>query len=217
MRTPPLFFSVLAALLLTLGCQTKEGARVLRMLQDTNAHTWKVSVNAHMAEVYSSENELKLAIEKLRVGHGDLVLIGSSPSHKAEPSYGTWNWILKHCDSNHVAVYLYGVYNTSVGSNIFSMPVLHWESPYDDPANVGKANYYMEGRFLGKGSAGYHKMMANLLRDRPEKVFLLGSQYDRTGSGPPLNGPYVDDLIGLTDRLNAAGVKLIVLESQLGF
>lgn len=130
---------------------------------------------------------------------------------------GTWAWLARYCDSNSVAVYLYGVYSDAAGAEIFFIPVYHWVAPFDDPMRLESASFFREGKALGNGSNGFKKMLGEISENHPKKIFVLGSLYDFDRSFPPLASPFDRQRQRLNGVAAAAGTLLILIDPEPGF
>jgi hypothetical protein len=212
-----LFSVVVVTALWVTGCQTGGQARVVRVMLDTNSVTWRLSVNGTANDPVIAGNDLTNILTRLRLRHGDLILLGSLPNRKSGPMADTWAWFARYCDSNNVAVYLYGVYSSSAAGEMFSIPVYHWVAPFDNPMRLESASFFREAEFLGNGSDGFKKMLDEISQNRPKKIFVLGSLYDLNRSFPPLASPYDHQRGRLNDVSAVAGTQLILLDPEPGF
>jgi len=175
--------------ILATGCQTGGQARVVRLMLNTNSISWRLSVNGATNDTVIVGNDLTNVLTGLRLRHGDLILLGSLPNRQSGPVADTWTWLGRYCDSNRVAVYFYGVYDSTAAAEMFSVPVYHSVAPFDYPLKLESGSFFREGDFLGTGSAGFKKMLDEISRSRSKKIFVLGSLYDINRSLPPLASP----------------------------
>jgi hypothetical protein len=196
--------------------QTLPGARVVRLMVGTNSTNWRIGIDGEEVAVVSSR-QLTNKLAKLHLRQGDLVLLGTLPNRKSGPLAETWQWIAGYCDSNRVAVYLYGVYAPAAATELFRIPVYNWTAPYDYPLGLADASFFREGRFLGKAQGGFDNMLRDIERTKPKKLFILGSLYDINRSLGPTPTPYERQRDRLESVLKSTGTDLIELDVEPGF
>src|SRR3954469_25409824 len=83
-------------------------ARVLRLRLNEGAATWRMSLNGQDLDQGLPSGNLTNQLTELSLRHGD-VLILSLPQHKFEPPVqSAKEWLSRYCQSNRVAIYIYG-------------------------------------------------------------------------------------------------------------
>ena len=212
-----LLFPVVAAAFWVAGCQIGGQPRVVRLMHNTNSISWRLSVNGAANHAVIAGNDLTNVLAHLRLRHGDLIVLGSLPNRKSGPVADTWSWLAQYCDSNRVAVYFYGVYDPTAAAEMFSIPVYHSVAPFDYPLKLESGSFFREGNFLGTGSAGFKKMLDEISRSHPKKIFVLGSLYDINRSLPPRASPWRHQLDRLNTVSEAAGTQLILIDPSPGW
>src|SRR5215813_777086 len=180
---------LLASGLLSLAAE-EPACRVVRLMQSTNAPGWRFTVDGAANEHLVSNIELTNNLAAMRMHQGDVMLLGTLPNRKPGPLQPTWEWICHYCDSNQVAVYLYGVYSPSQAIELFFIPVYHWSTPFDKPQSLSQARFFLEGKLMGRAADGLESTLNDIRKRRAAKVFVLGSFYDMNRSFPPNASPY---------------------------
>ena len=215
MTRPIYVFFLTAGLVgLNFGCQTSPTPRVVRLGPSAGGIEWRYSVNGHEENGDISVTTLTNRLARLKLRHGDIVLLGGLPG--VIPSYvkPAYNWMAEYFDSRKVALY---VYPPSKNQDVFLFPVLHWTAPFDNPRGLGESRFYSEGQFLGEKLKGFHKMVSKLSQNRLRKIFILGSLYDKNSGFGPVETPYesYDDI--LQSALKENGIEILIPSSLLGF
>lgn len=215
MRTSFWTWSLLGAVALALvACQTNTRPRVVRLAQNLNSTTWRLSVNGGNHGDALSNSNFTNKLTRLCLHQGDALLVNCPPLSQSSAAKPAQEWLSRYCQSNSVAVYLT---HTLVGVDMFSVPAYHWTAPYDNPFDLSKASFFREGNFLGHGPSGFEEMLHQIARDRPKQIFILGSMYDFNSSFPPDPSPYERLSDRLDSTLKEAGTDFIRLEALPGF
>ena len=208
---------LLLALVLTgsVGGQTPAQAWAIRLMVSTNSVEWRLSTGGESALALSNL-EATNRLAKLKLHQGDLILLGTLPNYESGPLAQTWRWIATYCESNRVAVYLYGVYAPTAAAELFRIPVYNWSAPYDFPLSLAHATFFREGKFLGSAEDGFENMLRDIARTKPKKVFILGSLYDINRSLGPNPAPYEHQRDRLDSVLKSTGTDIIELDVEPG-
>jgi len=212
-----LLFCLGVLLLSLVGCIAGPQARVVRVMLSTNSPNWYFSVDRTGIPKEVSSNNLTNMLTHLYLRQGDAIVFGSTPLRDRSAASGTWDWIGRYCDSNNVAMYLYGVDSSPAGWQVFSIPAYHWTAPFNYPLKLTNASFFYEGTFLGKEQKGYDSMLNKISQTRPRKVFILGSLYNINRSLPPMPNPFESQRDRLDSVLKAARTEFIEMDILPGF
>lgn len=196
-----------------LGCRSNPEARLLRMGFDQSSQQWHLTVDPGRITELISTADLTNHLTSLHLHHGDIIVLGTTPDRKDLALTWTWNWLSSVCETNGVAVYLYA---PRPPSRVFSIPVFHWITPFENPLTSEHASFFANGSFIGTGSEGLQKVLAQLSRDHPREVMLIGALYDMDRSLPADASPFTDSLSAL-QRLEATGITIIRMDPLPGF
>jgi len=189
-------------------------ARVIRISMETNS-LWQIRISENGKINFLSKQNLTNRLSQLRLRHGDIILSTAQPTRRAGAALATWDWLSHYCESNMVAIYV--CTPTEKGPDYLSLPIYHWTSPFDNPRALSAASFFYEGKFLGRGLTGYTNLVADIDRNAPQKVFILGSLYDLNRSFGPFERPYEDQEKLLDAILKKHGTELLVLNPIPGF
>jgi len=191
------------------GCRNIDQPQVVRVTAQGDSGTWQISVNAKNFDSAVSDSAFAPAMKRLHLHQGDLILSGTR-IYRADIRFEkTCDWLLRYCNSNHVALYYY---DNIAKEAIFRTPVYHWTAPFGNPRSISGASFYCEGQFLGKGTNGFQVMLQQIKTKRPKSIFLLGSLHDLYQNFGPGESPYEDQKQLLEDTLNQSGTMLIELD-----
>jgi len=83
----------------------------------------------------------------------------------------------------------------------------HWTVASDDPRDLHNAVFYREGKRLGRGKRGFDEMVADIQREAPNCVFILGGTYGVDNSYSPSEAPYWAYQAALDHALGAVGTE----------
>jgi hypothetical protein len=208
--------AILLAATCLAACQSVPQARVIRLMLETNAPKWRLSVDG-AGQVVVSSTELRSKLTELRLRQGDLIIFGTPPTRKPGPAAATWAWLADYCESNSVAMYPYAADASPAAGELFSIPVYHWTAPFEAPSERAEASFFREGRFLGKAQKGFDHMLRDIARTKPKRILLLGSLYDINRSLGPNPIPYEHERDRLDDVLRRSGSDLIEMDILPGF
>jgi hypothetical protein len=213
-----LFLAHIAGLVVISGCKNLPHARIVRVMLNTNAPTWRLKIDGTNFGSTISNQELTNTLAIFNLRQGDIILLGSLPQLGSDSVSETWKWLHQYSESNSVAVYLYGVYtSTTTAAELFHIPVYHWATSFANPRRLTTASFYKEGVFLGIGKQGFEKMLHDIAHTHPRNIFILGSQYDQNSSFGDSESPFDDQEAKLDRVLNSTGTERIRLSSEMGF
>jgi len=69
---------------------------------------------------------------------------------------------------------------TNRASAIRQMSVLYWKSPFTDPRNLFKTEFYLDEKFTGSGKEGLQAAVDQVVINKPKYLGLVGSRYDES-------------------------------------
>jgi hypothetical protein len=62
-------------------------------------------------------------------------------------------------------------------AGIRKMSVMHWKSPFDDPRNLDKTDFYFDEESTGSGKDGLNILLQRLASKKPQYLGMAGSRY----------------------------------------
>lgn len=198
-------FAILAFFIV--GCQTSPQARVVLAALESHSGDWRMNVNGNDSNSFISSSNFTNQLIQLQLHQGDLIVFRDKISAESGQAWETWIWILRYCESNRVAIYLYAGHQPT--DELFSIPIYNWTAPFDNPRMLSKASFFYEGEFLGSGTDGFQGMVSSIAKTKPRKVLIVGSLYDMDSQFGSDERPYEQQQDLLDQALKKNGSELL--------
>ena len=177
-------------------CAQTNIAHVFRLSFSEQKVTDTVEFHAARTNLTSRKETLNyLTNAPTRLAERDVVIMNIQ-HHGAMNEPGTeFRWSLAAiCKATGAELFDFdcGGVTTNRGLAIREMCVLHWKSPYLEPRNLQKTDFYLDESFTGNGESGLRKAVKLAIEKKPGYLAMAGSRYTHYSSYGPDESPFED-------------------------
>jgi hypothetical protein len=189
------------AAILVAGCAKGTSPRALRISCNDDLSEFVGSVNGGSPHRDSFKG-LTNFVESVSLRHSDVVLLETPRNLSPSDADRYFGWLVSLCATRKAALYIHPELESQ---EMVASPIYHWEAPTSDPRNRSQVVFYLEGKRLGDGHAGFEKLLASIKTAKPRSVFILGGWCDVDNSYSASESPYSKNR--LKEVLSLVGTK----------
>src|SRR6266545_4680111 len=156
-------------------------ARILRLVFSEQ----KVSDTAKMYSTHTNLNSRKAILRFLtngptRLTERDIIIMHVENHGERRDPVTHFRWsVASACKTSGAQLYDFDCSNvvTNRASAIREMCVLHWKSPYEEPRNLSKTEFYVDEKFMGIAENGLKEAIKQIGEKKARYLGMAGSRY----------------------------------------
>lgn len=191
------FISMLALLTMIGTAQSQTNvARVFRLVFSERNVSDKAVMYSSITNLHSRKAILHFFTNATtRLTERDVIIMEiEHHGEKADP-VTRFRWSLASaCKTTGAQLYDFddGGVVTNRASAICEMSVLYWKSPFTDPRNLSKTEFYLDEKFTGSGEEGLKAAVDKVVIIKARYLGLVGSRYNEDSGYGPDEDPFYD-------------------------
>ena len=185
----------------------------------------KISDTAHMYSTLTNLTSRKAILRYLtnastRLTERDVIVMHVEHHGEGAEPVTHFRWSLANaCKITGAQLYDFDCSDvvTNRASGIREMSILHWKSPYEEPRNLARTEFYFDEKFMGVGENGLTSAIKQIGEKKPRYIGMAGSRYTINSSYGHFETPFgkLDSEVYGCLKTNVATIVVLCAASVL--